>query len=93
MDIHHLLFVSNTKLFRFSINDHILAWVLQLAVYLLTLTLMKLTVVASLALFPFIFKISDFLLSEMSPNVQVVVSMCIWPLIMNVVQVGDNVFC
>ena len=63
------------------------AWLLQLAVYVLVLTLMKLLVVASLAIFPFIFNVSDFLLDEMSPNVQVIVSMCIWPLIMNVMQV------
>lgn len=48
---------------------------------------MKLLVVASLALFPFIFSVSDFLLDEMGPNAQVIISMCVWPLIMNVMQV------
>ncbi|EOR03646.1 Vacuolar membrane protein [Wallemia ichthyophaga EXF-994] len=54
--------------------------------YVLILTLMKLLVVASLALFPFIFSVSDFLLDEMGPNAQVIISMCVWPLIMNVMQ-------
>ncbi|TIC01429.1 hypothetical protein E3Q18_00699 [Wallemia mellicola] len=46
---------------------------------------MKLLVAVSLAILP-LFSISDFLLDEISPNAQVIISMCIWPLIMNVLQ-------
>ncbi|TIA72533.1 hypothetical protein E3P94_02872 [Wallemia ichthyophaga] len=91
MKLFHWILVTKLNKQRFHSGHYgsppsILSWLLQLSVYVLILTLMKLLVVASLALFPFIFSVSDFLLDEMGPNAQVIISMCVWPLIMNVMQ-------
>ncbi|EKM79919.1 hypothetical protein AGABI1DRAFT_72625 [Agaricus bisporus var. burnettii JB137-S8] len=65
-------------------------WARQAAIYVLSLTTMKLMVVALLALFPGIFKIGEWILSwtwtEDGDTVQVIFTMGIFPIIMNIVQ-------
>ncbi|EIM21601.1 hypothetical protein WALSEDRAFT_13022, partial [Wallemia mellicola CBS 633.66] len=90
MKLFHWLLVTKLHNERFRSGHYgkppsIISWLLQLVVYVLILTLMKLLVAVSLAILP-LFSISDFLLDEISPNAQVIISMCIWPLIMNVLQ-------
>ncbi|KAF9450677.1 hypothetical protein P691DRAFT_700883 [Macrolepiota fuliginosa MF-IS2] len=65
-------------------------WARQAAIYVLALTTMKMLVVGLLALFPGIFKIGEWILSwtwtEDGDAVQVIFTMGIFPIIMNIVQ-------
>ncbi|KAI3616689.1 vacuolar membrane protein [Moniliophthora roreri] len=65
-------------------------WVRQAVVYVVALTTMKFIVIALLALFPGLYKIGEWLLSwtwtEKGDALQVIFTMGIFPIIMNVVQ-------
>ncbi|EKM59764.1 uncharacterized protein PHACADRAFT_170370 [Phanerochaete carnosa HHB-10118-sp] len=63
-------------------------WFRQLSVYIFSLATMKLLVVGLFALWPGIFKLGEWLLTFLGPSdtVQVIFTMGIFPIIMNVVQ-------
>ncbi|PWN53058.1 hypothetical protein IE53DRAFT_310980 [Violaceomyces palustris] len=63
-------------------------WLKQLSTYLLTIFLMKLAVLALFDLFPFLFVFGEWLLDLFGDhkNAQIVFSMALFPLVMNVLQ-------
>ncbi|CAL1700369.1 unnamed protein product [Somion occarium] len=73
---------------KYSNPPSISYWIRQTAVYVFSLTTMKLSVVALFALWPGIFKMGEWLLGFLGPSeaAQVIFTMGLFPIFMNVVQ-------